>query len=258
MPRAEQAAALTPPALGMARSPSLAEQAADAIVTGISGGVLKPGQRLFETELASLLNMSRVPLREALKILVLKPGQRLFETELASLLNMSRVPLREALKILEAQGIVESIPHRGTRIALFTEDRVDHICDARIALERLALATAAPRYRQDPGLTAELDRIIETMERAASRLEWIDVSKADLSFHREICRVSGNDIVQTLWETIARHVFIVFGHEIRDEQDAAIIGPQHRRLRNLLAAGDIRSLHSEIELHILRLRSKKN
>ncbi len=227
MGKAQPAAIMAAKALSMARSPSLAEQAADAIVTGISAGALKPGQRLFESELASLL-------------------------------NMSRVPLREALKILESQGIVESIPHRGSSIALFGDDRVNHVCQARIALERIALTTAAPLYKSGPMLLADLDRIVETMEKAARRLEWIGVSKADLSFHREICRVSGNDIVQTLWETLARHVFIIFGHEIRDERDAAIMGPQHRHLRDLLAAGDVPTLHLEIERHILRLRNKSS
>ena len=54
---------LVPPALQISRVPSLAEQAADIIVTGISSGALKPGQRLYETELAATLKMSRVPLR---------------------------------------------------------------------------------------------------------------------------------------------------------------------------------------------------
>lgn len=213
------------PALHMARSPSLADQAADAIVTGIASGVLKPGERLYETELAGML-------------------------------NMSRVPLREALKILEAQGIVESVPHRGTRIAQFDDQRVNQICESRIALERIAHRTAAPFYQQSPELVSGLDRIIGTMERAAERLDWIEVSKADLSFHREICRVSGNDIVQTLFETIARHVFIVFGHEIRGEREAVMPGPQHRRLRDMLAAGDIAALHDEIERHVMRLRTR--
>jgi DNA-binding GntR family transcriptional regulator len=215
------------PQLSMTRVPSLAEQAADAIVTGISSGALKPGERLYETELATLL-------------------------------KMSRVPLREALKILEAQGIVESVPHRGTRIALFDEERVNQICEARIALERLALAAAAPKYRADSALFSWLDAIVARMEVAAERLDWIGVSKADLDFHREICRVSGNEIVSTLWESLARHVFIVFGHEIRDQRDAAAIGPQHRRLRDLLAAGDAKGLHAEIQRHILRLRSQRN
>jgi DNA-binding GntR family transcriptional regulator len=226
MASAEPAAVQSTPVLSMARSPSLAEQAADAIVTGVSAGALKPGQRLVETELAGLL-------------------------------KMSRVPLREALKILEAQGIVESIPHRGTRIATFEEARVTQICEARVALERLALRDAASVYKANPALLAVLDQIIAVMERAADRLEWLDVSKADLSFHREVCRASGNNIVQTLWEALARHVFIIFGHEIRDERDAAVMGPQHRLLRDLLAKGDSAALDSEIEHHIMRLRGRR-
>ena len=226
MAKNTQIAAATAPVLSMARAQSLAEQAANAIVTGISAGALMPGQRIIETELASLL-------------------------------KMSRVPLREALKILEAQGIVESVPHRGTRIAMFGDVRVDHICAARIALERLAFVEAALVYQNDASLLTGLDQIILAMERAAERLEWIEVSKADLSFHREICRISGNDIVATLWETLARHVFIVFGHEIRDERDAKVMGPQHRRLRDLLAKGDVARLHVEIEEHIMRLRRQR-
>src|SRR5437868_7755388 len=104
------------PPLGMTRSLSLAEQAADVIVTGIYSGALKPGARLNEKELAQQL-------------------------------NMSRVPLREALKILEAQGIVESIPHRGSRIALFGEERIRHIIETRIALEKIAVKGAASLYK---------------------------------------------------------------------------------------------------------------
>ena len=214
------------PTLSMARAQSLAEQAANAIVTGISAGAIMPGQRIIETELAGLL-------------------------------NMSRVPLREALKILEVQGIVESIPHRGTRVAAFDDVRVKQICEARIALERLALADAAPICKSDPGVLTRLDQIIVTMERSAERLEWIDVSTADLEFHREICRLSHNNILATLWESLARHVLIIFGREIRDERDAKVMGPQHRRLRDLLAAGDAPTLHREIESHIMRLRKKR-
>lgn len=221
-----QAAVPAVPALSMARAQSLAEQAANAIVAGISAGALRPGERIIETELASLL-------------------------------NMSRVPLREALKILEAQGILESIPHRGTRVATFDDVRVNQICQARIALERLALADAAAICKRNPAVLARLDQIIVDMERSAERLEWIEVSKADLSFHREICRLSGNAIVATLWEALARHVFIVFGHEIRDERDAKVMGPQHRRLRDLLAKGDVERLQREIENHILRLRRQR-
>jgi hypothetical protein len=68
MPSVEKTA-LPLAVLSMVSSASLVELAADAIVTGISAGALRPGQRLVETDLANTLNMSKVPLLEALKIL---------------------------------------------------------------------------------------------------------------------------------------------------------------------------------------------
>ena len=212
--------------LTLAPNPGLAERAAEAIVLGVASGALQPGQRLVEVELARLL-------------------------------QMSRVPLREALKILEAQGIVESEPHRGTRIATFDEARIDEICEARLALEKIAMHGAMAAYRRDPALLARLDKILGAMERAAQHLEWIEISKADLDFHREVCRASGNAIVQKLWDALARHVLIVFGKEIRSERDAKTIVAQHKRLRDILAAGKAEALDDELDQHIHRLQRRK-
>jgi DNA-binding GntR family transcriptional regulator len=213
-------------ALPLVRSRNLGEQVADAIVDGIASGALMPGQRLVETDLAQQL-------------------------------QVSRVPLRESLKILEAQGIIESAPHRGARVAELDDIKIDHICEARVALERIALRDAIVTYRSVPERILRLDQIIETMARAAEALDWAAISKADLAFHREICAASGNDVVITLWETLARHVLIVFGREIRGERDAANIGPQHRRVRDMLLIADLSAVEAEIERHITRLRDRR-
>jgi DNA-binding GntR family transcriptional regulator len=232
MPRRRLSTNATTPAepvvqiLSMAPASGLAERAAEAIVLGVASGALQPGQRLVEVELARLL-------------------------------QMSRVPLREALKILEAQGIVESTPHRGTHIATFDETRIDEICEARLALEKIAMHGAMAAYRRDPSLLARLDKILSAMERAAQHLEWIEISQADLDFHREICRASGNAIVQKLWDALARHVLIVFGKEIRSERDAKTIVAQHKRLRDIVAAGKADALDDELDQHIHRLQRRK-
>jgi DNA-binding GntR family transcriptional regulator len=220
------AAEPAPQTLSLAPAAGLAERAAEAIVLGVASGALQPGQRLVEVELARLL-------------------------------QMSRVPLREALKILEAQGIVESAPHRGTHIATFDEARIDEICEARLALEKIAMHGAMAAYRRDPLLIARLDKILGAMERAALHLEWIEISRAHLDFHREICRASGNAIVQKLWDALARHVLIVFGKEIRSERDAKTIVAQHKRLRDILAAGMADALDDEHDQHIHRLQRRK-
>jgi DNA-binding GntR family transcriptional regulator len=222
----EATTAEPPLILAMAPAAGLAERAAEAIVLGVASGALQPGQRLVEVELARLL-------------------------------QMSRVPLREALKILEAQGIVESAPHRGTHIATFDEARIDEICEARLALEKIAMRGAMAAYRRDPSLLTRLDKILSAMERAAMHMEWIEISKSDLDFHREVCRASGNAIVQKLWDALARHVLIVFGKEIRSERDAKAIVSQHKKLRDILAAGKAPALDEELDQHILRLQRRK-
>ena len=214
------------PVLPLMRPRNLAEQVADVIVDGIASGALGPGQRLVETDLAQQL-------------------------------QVSRVPLRESMKMLEAQGILESAPHRGSHVADFDDAKIDHICEARVTLEKIALRDAMHAYRKEPERVARLDQVVAAMERAADALDWTAVSKADLAFHREICQASSNDVVITLWETLARHVLIVFGREIRSEQDAAGMGPQHRRVRDMLLTADLPALEAEIERHITRLRNRR-
>lgn len=216
-------AALAPSLAAPSRQPSLAIRIADALTDAVAGGAIEPGERLVETDIAARM-------------------------------GVSRVPLREALKLLEAQGIVEVLPHRGARVVPFDDTRTDRLCEARVALERLALRTAVPAFQADPTRLATLDRLIDAMLLAARRQAWLEVSKIDLAFHRTVVEASGNDIVVKLWEALARHVLIVFGREVRSERAGPQLVEQHARLRDLLAAGDLTGLLEEIEPHILRLR----
>ena len=63
--------------------------------------------------------------------------------------------------------------------------------------------------------------------------------------------------MQKLWDALARHVLIVFGKEIRSERDAKAIAPQHRKLRDILAAGKLEAVDDGLDQHILRLQRRK-
>jgi len=204
---------------------SLAQQVADSIVDGIASGVLAPGQRVLEVELARKL-------------------------------RVSRVPVREALKSLGAQGILESAAHRGTYIALFDDANVDKICEVRAALEKIAVRHATKTYAALPEELGKLRAIIHTMEQCVGREDWIGVNKADIAFHREICIASRNEIVMTLWDTLARHVLIIFGREILSKKERSRIVQQHELVLSLLEAGNEAQLEVEIDTHIMQLRRK--
>jgi DNA-binding GntR family transcriptional regulator len=212
-----------PSGLQLVRSRSLPDQIADAIVEGISAGVLSPGQRLIELELA-----------------------RQFV--------VSRVPLREALKTLEAQGIVAREQNRGVRIVALDEARIDRVCEVRAALETIAARDALATYRASPERLARLEVPIRMMDDAVRRGDWAGVNKADLAFHHEICLASQNEIVTTLWQALARHVLMIFSREILTEVGQSQIVKQHRDFIAGLLAAEEAALAPLVERHIMRLR----
>jgi DNA-binding GntR family transcriptional regulator len=213
----------TAASLQMVKSRSLPDQIADAIVEGIAAGVLIPGQRLIELDLASQF-------------------------------SVSRVPLREALKTLEAQGILERGQNRGVRIVELDETRIDRICEVRAALETIAARYAVATYRAEPARLQRLEAVLVEMADAVQRGAWSAVNRADLAFHREICLASRNDIVITLWQGLARHVLMIFGREILTETGQSMIVDQHREFIATLLADDGTTLPAIVERHIMRLR----
>jgi DNA-binding GntR family transcriptional regulator len=192
---------------------------------------------------------------EAIACGAIRPGERLTDSEIAKRLGVSRNPVREAMKVLEAQGIIVSSPHRSIHVVAFDSKKVEQIARARVAIEKIGFGEAAAVYARDPVLLAELDRIVARMEQCARHGDLNGITKADLAFHRAVCKASNNQIILTLWETIARHMRISFNLEI--QQDTAPpedIPRHHRRLRDVLARGNRKEVEQEIERHILRLQ----
>jgi DNA-binding GntR family transcriptional regulator len=98
------------------------------------------------------------------------PGDRVVEPEIARKLGVSRVPVREALRLLESQGVVSSEPYKGIRLMPFTPERLDNLIEARVALETTAAARAIRTGRNGEGELAQLFRLVADLEgRSAAR-----------------------------------------------------------------------------------------
>ncbi len=104
--------------------------------------------------------------RDAILAGVLDPGARLRQEELADLFGTSRIPVREALRALEYEGLVRSEPHRGFTVTSLDADDVEEVYELRILLESHAIRLALPL------LTAEdledLDGLFAQMKGAAN------------------------------------------------------------------------------------------
>src|SRR6056297_2944391 len=64
-----------------------------------------------------------------------KKGDKLIESEIAENLNISRAPVRDALRQLENQGLVNSVPRKGTFVADYSSESLEEIYDLRFILE---------------------------------------------------------------------------------------------------------------------------
>ena len=79
----------------------------------------------------------------------LRPGDRIRQEEVAELLGASRVPVREALRMLEAEGLTEHEAHKGARVPRLTQHEVDMIYQMRERLEPLALIESLDHLTDD-------------------------------------------------------------------------------------------------------------
>lgn len=81
-------------------------------------------------------------IKENIILGIIKPGEHLIETELSEKFNISRSPIREALRKLESDGLVETISSHGTYVKTFTDSDIREIYDIRKVLGLLALSKA--------------------------------------------------------------------------------------------------------------------
>jgi DNA-binding GntR family transcriptional regulator len=104
--------------------------------------------------------------REGILRGVLGPGARLRQEELAEVFGTSRIPVREALRALEYEGLVSSEPHRGFNVTVLDADDIEEVYDLRVLLEGHALQLAIPLLT-DQDLD-ELETLFSAMQTAPS------------------------------------------------------------------------------------------
>ncbi len=135
----------------------------------------------------------------------LMSGSRLFEEELVEQFNISRSPIREALKILEHDGLVLIEPRRGARVAQLSITDLNEVYATRVALESLAAAQAAEHCGED-----EKERLYEDLrglENAFATELPKEFFKANVAITNSIHEISRNKTLARLLRSIAKQSF---------------------------------------------------
>jgi DNA-binding GntR family transcriptional regulator len=190
-------------------------------------------------------------LREAILGGQLRPGDRIRQEEVAERLHASRLPVREALRILAAEGLTELEPHKGARVPRLTQHEVQVIYQMRERLEPLALAESLPR------LTASDD---EQLGKLQQRIEDNDDVEKFLDLDREFhlltyrgCPVEPlNSAVARLWNSTQhyRRSYVALGGQDR----MWLVNAEHRLILDAVLRRDAVDGERYLAGHIRRTR----
>lgn len=206
-------------------------------------GAEVPGGRLTPVSLRLVSDAAYEQLKNKIVTGELVPGTRLVETKCAGDLGVSQSTVREALARLARDGLVLSIPRRGSYVASLPADTIYHLYEMRERIEPLAMRLAMKALSQ-----ADHDYLERQLDRLAARTisERID---ADMAFHERLYELSGFPPLQSLWpqiEALTRKFFSTS----RRLTDAEQIKHTHRAIMRALTDEDEEALEEALQLHM--------
>jgi len=202
--------------------------------------VLKESERrLVPVKLDSYKPLREVvfeALREAIIKGVLKPGERLMEIQLAEELGVSRTPVREAFRKLELEGFVVMVPRKGAYVAGISLKDIAAVFEVRAALEGLAAGLAAERITEEE--LEELERILVQMAEIIEKGDLSGFVESDTRFHDVLYQTSRNQrliqILSTLRDEIQRFRSVSLAYPGRMKEALE----EHRKIVEAIAARD--------------------
>jgi DNA-binding GntR family transcriptional regulator len=175
-----------------------------------------------------------------------RPGDRLNESMIARELDISRVPVREALFQLQESGLVTDHKHRGMFVTNLSEEDTQRINSVRLILETEAMKLA--RAHMTAEIAAALTALVNKMESWDG--ETAEAAKLDLSFHRTIWEASGNPhLVKTL-ESLVTVLFAYKTLETSSYETRLWRLNHHRALLDVLLSPKEQDITGALLMHL--------
>jgi DNA-binding GntR family transcriptional regulator len=197
---------------------------------------------------STLMDQAFQQIKEAIRSGKLKPGDRLVETQLAEEMQISRFPIREAMRYLEKEGLVQTKPFKGTYVAQLTEKDMEELYSLRSAIEELAVRILIKNI--DEKKIKKLESIVAAMVQASEDDNIDKMISEDLRFHQTICEMSGHRKLLDVWLNLENQLqvfltieknlfenscqFVTTHHPILEAIKSRKIGPAQKAIRDHL------------------------
>ncbi|MGW7523403.1 GntR family transcriptional regulator [Streptomyces sp. NPDC054783] len=175
-------------------------------------------------------------------------GTLLTEGELAEAVGVSRTPVREALLRLEAEGLIRLYPKKGAMVLPVSAQEIADVVETRQLVEEHAARKAVPA---PPALLQRLTELLELQKAQAAAGDLAAAAVTDRSFHAEIVRSGGNEILSRLYDQLRDRqlrmgVAVMHSHPDRIAKTLT----EHEEILNALRAGDAEAAVGAVHRHV--------
>jgi DNA-binding GntR family transcriptional regulator len=175
------------------------------------------------------------------------PGSPIVQDALAERFGVSRVPVREALKILEGEGHIIYAPHHGYKVAKLEVADLLEIYELRDVLESHVARTGVPRL-EDRHI-ATMRAAMQGMDSAADRQDMIAVGVQNRLFHFAVFEASGLTrgvrMIRQLWDTTDPYRSLYFVKPLNRET----VNAEHSQIFDACTARDAEAVVNLLEIH---------
>lgn len=180
----------------------------------------------------------------------LHQGERIYEDQLATELDVSRNPVREALQALELEGFIELEPRRGARVAVITAERANELFELREALEGMVARLAAAR--RTPQQLGDLQRLVKLGSKAAESSNLAALPALNTEFHRLLSAAANNSMLAETVERMSHLVQWVYTKRIT--QRGVRSWTEHQNIVDAISDRDGERAFTEACAHISNAR----
>jgi DNA-binding GntR family transcriptional regulator len=175
-------------------------------------------------------------------------GTKLRQEQLADDLQISRTPLREALRVLESEGLLHSEPGRGVRVVPADINKVFAAYQLREVIDGLAARLAA----ESPDAAARAALSERLVAQRAALDPWVpaEYTRENVSFHLALIELSGNDYLAAEAPIVRMTSQVFTPVEIVEPQHAKLAVSQHEQIVEAITAGDGAAAEDLARAHI--------
>ncbi|WP_286400411.1 GntR family transcriptional regulator [Pseudarthrobacter defluvii] len=178
------------------------------------------------------------------------PGTRLVERDLAAEFSVSRLPVREALRMLRMEGLISDRGARGAEVSSLSPKDVEDLFDVRQSLEVLACRLAAKRATEEH--LAYLKGLLDNAEAFLAKGSVMEAHRSNSEFHDAITRIADNNFLKSALEPLQGRMHWLFRHVA----DLPELIREHRELFAAIASGDPDRAAAQSASHIGKYRDQ--